>query len=87
MSDKWLVLERGIQSDLETIERAVSLKGQTVSAYAASTLVENARQVVEYASRIKLGDRDREVFLALLDADAEPNEALRQAAADYQQAR
>ncbi len=80
---------RAAAAQKELIERAAFLTGQTVSAYAVSTLVENATQVVEYANRIKLGERDRELFLALLDADAEPNEALRKAAADYrnQQAR
>lgn len=31
-----------------------------------------------------LSDRDRDIFLALLDSDQEPNEALRKAAKDYQ---
>ena len=32
---------------------------------------------------IRLSDRDRDIFLAMLDSDEEPNEALKQAAEEY----
>lgn len=36
-------------------------------------------EMVEQRHQRKLSDRDRDLFLALLDADSEPNDALRSA--------
>jgi uncharacterized protein (DUF1778 family) len=47
--------------------------------------LERAQEVLDrYAQRI-LSDRDRDIFLALLAADDEPNDALQQAARRYKQ--
>ena len=61
------------------IERAAEYSGETVTSYAISTLVRDARQVVQAHEMTVLSDRDRDRFLALLDNPPEPNEALRRA--------
>ena len=66
------------------VERAASHLGQTVGEFAAAALVRTAHEVIEQHERTLLSNRDRDIFLALLeDADAEPNEALRAAADQY----
>jgi uncharacterized protein (DUF1778 family) len=62
------------------IEQAAALSGQTVKQFAVSTLVQSAEEVLERRRTIHLSNRDRDLFLALLDADDEPNQALRDAA-------
>ena len=67
----------------ELIDRAASLTGQSVSDFAISTLVEKARRIVQESTTTILSDRDRDLFLAMLDGDAQPNEALKRAARRY----
>ena len=43
------------------------------------------QEVLEQHPRRKLSDRDRDLFLAMLDADVEPNDALRSAFATHKQ--
>jgi len=62
------------------IEQAAALSGQTVKQFAVSTLVQSAEEVLERRRTIHLSNRDRDLFLALLDSDEGPNEALRGAA-------
>jgi uncharacterized protein (DUF1778 family) len=62
------------------IEQAAALSGQTVKQFAVSTLVQSAEEVLERRRTIHLSNRDRDLFLALLDADDEPNQTLRDAA-------
>jgi len=67
-----------------TIEEAASALGQTVSEFAISTVVREARQVLQDAQITRLSNRDRDRFLSALDAaDAKPNAALRAAARRY----
>jgi uncharacterized protein (DUF1778 family) len=66
------------------IEEAAATLGQSVSDFAVSTLVQAARTVIEERSRTELSNRDRDLFVALLDdAEAEPNKALTAAAGRY----
>jgi uncharacterized protein (DUF1778 family) len=66
------------------LERAATHLGQTVNEFAAATVVRSAYDVIEQHERTLLSNRDRDIFLALLDdAEAEPNDALREAAAEY----
>src|SRR5258708_7017289 len=66
----------------EEIEAAAAYLGQSVSDYALATLVQNARGVIQQHDVTVLSNRDRDIFLALLDdADAKPNRALMEAAA------
>ena len=67
----------------EVLEQAASLRGQSLSAYALSTLVENARQVIERANRLEVTARDHRHFLLTLDRQESPNRALAEAARDY----
>lgn len=68
----------------ETIEQAAAALGQTVSEFTVSTVVQEARQVLEAAQITKLSQRDRDRFLAALDdAEALPNAALKAAARRY----
>lgn len=67
------------------IERAALVSGQSVSDFAASTLVREAAEVLAAYETTTLSDRDRDLFLALLDSDEGPNEALQAAFAHYQE--
>ena len=78
---------RTTQAEKDLIARAAHIKGQTLSAYAVSTLLEDASQVIDSATKIELSSRDRELFLALLDSTEEPNQALREAARGYLEGR
>ncbi len=60
----------------EKIERAAAASGLTVTDFAVHALVNTADEVLERQHTRQLSDRDRDVFLKLLDADPEPNEAL-----------
>jgi len=68
----------------EMIEAAAAHRGQSVSDFAISTLVQSARGVIHEHDVTVLSNRDRDLFLALLDdAGAKPNEALKKAAERY----
>jgi uncharacterized protein (DUF1778 family) len=74
-----------LPSDLkEVIEEAAASLGQSVSDFAVSTLVQQARSVIEQRNVTVLSDRDRDRFSDLLDeAEARPNAALTKAAKRY----
>ncbi|MCD4832050.1 MAG: DUF1778 domain-containing protein [Anaerohalosphaeraceae bacterium] len=61
------------------IEQAAGLLGQTISAFTVSTLVREARDVVERFGTVSLSDRDRDAFLAALDNPPKPNARLKRA--------
>ena len=62
------------------IERAAFLTGQNVSDFATATLVDQARRVLNEHSLTILSDRDRDLFLRMLDSNKGPNGALKRAA-------
>ncbi|PHR99369.1 MAG: hypothetical protein COA78_25005 [Blastopirellula sp.] len=74
-----------LSSDLkQTIEEAAVALGQTVSEFTISTVIREARQVLQDAQVTKLSSRDRDAFLAALDdTTTKPNEALKAAARRY----
>ncbi len=74
-----------ISSELkQTIESAAAALGQSVSEFAISTVVREARQVLQDAQVTHLSNRDRDQFLKALDSvDAQPNAALKAAARRY----
>ena len=78
-------LDFRLSSDLkEVIEQAAASLGQSVSDFAVSTLVRQARSVIEQANVTVLSQRDRIRFITLLDdSDARPNAALTRAAKRY----
>ena len=67
----------------EKIEQAAVASGQTVSDFAVSTLLKSAEEILERQEQRQLSDRDRDLFIQLLDAAPRPNAALRRAATRY----
>ncbi len=74
-----------ISSELkETIEDAAAALGQSVSEFTISTVVREARLVLQESQVTRLSNRDRDVFLQMLDdVDRKPNAALKAAANRY----
>ena len=74
-----------LPSDLkQVIEVAAAQLGQSVSDFAVSTLVRTARDIIRQQNITDLSNRDRDVFVAMLnDADAKPSEAITDAAQRY----
>jgi uncharacterized protein (DUF1778 family) len=65
------------------IERAALAQNRSLTDFATDVLTEAARKVLADQSRyehVQLSNRDRDRFLAMLDANATPNAALRAAA-------
>jgi uncharacterized protein (DUF1778 family) len=66
------------------IEDAAAHTGQTVSDFAISTLVEASRRVLHHEHVTRLSERDRELFVEMLDdGSTKPNEALVKTAKRY----
>jgi uncharacterized protein (DUF1778 family) len=76
-----------ISSELKRlIEQAAALSGMTTSNFIAGTVVARSREVVREAETIRLSNRDRDIFLSLLnDEEARPNAAMLEAARLHQQ--
>jgi uncharacterized protein (DUF1778 family) len=74
-----------LPSDLkQTIEQAAAVLGQSITDFTISTVVREARHVIQDAQVTRLSNRDRDAFLdALESADAKPNNALKTAARRY----
>lgn len=64
----------------ELIEKAAAYSGESLTGFAVSTLVTEARRIVREHEAIALSAPDRERFLALLDRPPAPADALRRAA-------
>ncbi len=67
----------------DKIEKAATLSGLTVTDFAINALSNSAEEVLEKNQTRRLSDRDRDIFLAMLESDEEPNDELKKAAADY----
>jgi uncharacterized protein (DUF1778 family) len=68
-----------------TIEEAATQMGQTVSDFAISTLVQSARRILREQQVTRLSERDRQLFVKMLDDQStEPNQALVRAAKRYE---
>jgi uncharacterized protein (DUF1778 family) len=78
-------LDFRLRSDVKSaIEQAAAASGQSVTDFAVSTLYERAKKILEEESIRKLSNRDRDIFLQMLDdTNRKPNAALRRAAARY----
>jgi uncharacterized protein (DUF1778 family) len=70
-------------SERNLLEQAVSLSRQSIDQFALTALLDRAREVVQSQTTRVLSHRDAVRFLELLDADVEPNDALRRAAGRY----
>ncbi len=67
----------------ERIESAALVSGLTVTDFAINSLADSADSVLEkHESRI-LTNRDRDVFLAMLENPPKPNKALLEAVREY----
>jgi uncharacterized protein (DUF1778 family) len=72
----------------QEIERAAVVQNRSLTDFATEVLTEAARKVLADQSRyehVQLSNRDRDRFLAMLDADATPNAALTAAAKRHRQ--
>ena len=68
----------------KTIQDAATEMGQSISTFAVSTLVQAARQILRDQEITRLSERDRRLFVELLDDTASrPNTALLAAAKRY----
>ncbi|HQU93904.1 MAG TPA: DUF1778 domain-containing protein [Pyrinomonadaceae bacterium] len=63
----------------DRVEKAALASGQTLTDFAVSVLASSADEVLERQFATTLTDRDRDRLLRLLDADAKPGKALKQA--------
>jgi uncharacterized protein (DUF1778 family) len=63
-------------ADMELIEQAAQLLGLTVSEFASTHLSHLAKQTIQEHNIARLTNRDRDIFVAMLEADDEPNGAL-----------
>jgi len=63
----------------ERVEKAAIVSGQTLTDFAVSVLASSANEVLERNYVTTLSDRDRDKLFALLNADDEPGEGLREA--------
>lgn len=64
----------------QRIERAISISGQSITDFATRSLVESADEIIEKEEVTVLSRRDHEILMALLEADDEPTQELREAA-------
>lgn len=65
------------------IEKAAVVSGTTVTDFAVSALATCADEILDRQNQRYLTDRDRDVFLAMIDNPPKPNDALRKAAKIY----
>lgn len=81
VTDKHSRLNIRIRPDIkDQIERAANISGKTMTDFAVSTLSEAAEQILEHSRSVELSNRDRDIFLRVLDQRAKPNKYLRRAA-------
>jgi uncharacterized protein (DUF1778 family) len=67
----------------QKVEKAALLSGQTLTDFAVSVLAQSADAILERHYATTLSDRDRDLFLEMLDNPPAPNAALRRAAERY----
>lgn len=67
----------------ERIENAALVSGVTVTDFAISALAETAHEVLEKHQMRRLTNRDRDVFLEMLENPPAPNAALKKAVKQY----
>ena len=67
------------------LEKAAELLGhKTLAGFVTSTVLEKANEVIEKDQTVLANKQDKEVFFKALMEGPEPNEALHQAARDYE---
>lgn len=63
----------------ERIEKAAIVSGLSLTDFTVANLSQAADEVLERHHQRKLSNRDRDIFLTMLDDDEEPNKALKDA--------
>jgi uncharacterized protein (DUF1778 family) len=76
-----------VSSELKRlVEQAATLSGLTTSSFIANIVLAKSREVIQEAETIRLSERDRDIFLALLnDEKTQPNAAMARAAERHKQ--
>ena len=69
------------------IEQAATVSGQSLSDFAIANLVRAAQETIDEATVTRLSMRDRDMFLKLIESDAEPKKAMKAAARRYKKRR
>jgi uncharacterized protein (DUF1778 family) len=70
-----------IRPDVKSrIERAASISGKSVTDFAVAALSDVADEVLQRHHDVELSDRDRDMFLAVIDRPSKPNRLLLRAA-------
>ena len=64
----------------DLLERAAAVRGQPLSSFALSLLVDQAQAILEKQSSTVLSRRDQKRFLTIIESDEEPVPALKAAA-------
>lgn len=67
----------------QVVEQAAALRGQTVGEFAVAMLADSAERVIQQHQVTQLSNRDRDIFLAMLDDDSQPSDALLASAQSY----
>lgn len=67
------------------LEKAAAIKGLSLSAYLLSNALEAAQADITAYNKLVLSDRDRDLFLALIENPPQPNPALTKAMQEFQQ--
>lgn len=67
----------------DLIQQAAELRNQTITQFVVATLAEEAGKVLAEHERTVLSNRDRDLFLKLLNVPPKPNKALKLAADAY----
>jgi uncharacterized protein (DUF1778 family) len=67
----------------ELLQRAATLQGRSLTDFVVASACEVAIRTVQDYETIRLGDRDREAFVAALLNPPEPNHTLQRAAERY----
>ena len=74
-------LEARISPDQKVLfQKAAALQGRTLTDFIVECVAREARRVIQENEVIKLGERDRQVFVEALLNPPAPNKALRKAA-------
>lgn len=90
MSDKTRIKDNRIdlrvtQEQKELLERAATIKGISVSAYTLLHVIPAAKQDVDSHERLVLSDRDRDLFMSVMENPPALKGKLKSAIAQYRE--
>ena len=70
------------ENQKQTLQKAATLSGQSLTDFLINSALENARNIIEQDRVLELSSRDCEKFVSALLKDAEPSEKLKQTVRD-----